>query len=721
MPVESPLQGEVAAEDLLDELRAALGRLDELLRIAIERARAAFGAGAETDPHRGLYVDDDEAARLLARAPAAPLFGSGDAPSLAPLDGAGSGFGRLADVLDLDSFDLDVVVIALAPELDLRYERLYAYLQDDVTRRRPTVDLALHLLCASAEERVASRARFAPHAPLMRHAVVELVAEPGLAEPPLIARAVKLDERIVRYLLGHDGADGRLDGVCRRVIPEMTLDELDLAPETARLLFSLGERLRDEREPLRLVFDGPPGVGKRPAAAALARIAGGRLLTFDIGAALGAELPFPRLLQLALRDARLDDAVLYLSGIERLRGDEHAADDAALSNALVEHEGAVIVARSSQAATGAPAVEPLPRFTTVRFALPARPVRRARWSAALAAARIELPEEDIDALADRFRLTPEQIVDAAGAVPHEALRAGGGAPTGDHVFAAARERSRVGLEGLGHRIRPHYGWDDIVLPEDRRRQLEEIVNHVRYRARVYDDWGFDRKLALGKGLNVLFAGPSGTGKTMAAEIVAGELGLDLYKIDLSATVSKYIGETEKNLARVFAAAERANAILFFDEADALFGKRSEVRDAHDRYANIEIGYLLQRMEEYDGVAVLATNLRRNMDDAFVRRMHVTVEFPLPDEEDRRRIWDAIWPSATPRHADLDVAALASRFELSGGHIRNIALAAAFLAAADGEVVTLDHVMRATRREYQKIGKVLLDGELDQPVKREEPE
>jgi SpoVK/Ycf46/Vps4 family AAA+-type ATPase len=220
---------------------------------------------------------------------------------------------------------------------------------------------------------------------------------------------------------------------------------------------------------------------------------------------------------------------------------------------------------------------------------------------------------------------------------------------------------------------------------------------------------------------VLFAGPSGTGKTMAAEIVAGELGLDLYKIDLSATVSKYIGETEKNLARVFAAAERANAILFFDEADALFGKRSEVRDAHDRYANIEIGYLLQRMEEYDGVAVLATNLRRNMDDAFVRRMHVTVEFPLPDEEDRRRIWDAIWPSATPRHADLDVAALASRFELSGGHIRNIALAAAFLAAADGEVVTLDHVMRATRREYQKIGKVLLDGELDQPVKREEPE
>jgi len=711
MPVESPLKGEVAAEDLLDELRAALARLDEVLRGAVQRAQAAFGAGAETDPHRGLYVDDDEAARLLARAPGAPLFGSNDTPSLA---GDGSAFALLADVLELDSFDLDVVVIALAPELDLRYERLYAYLQDDVTRRRPSVDLALHLLCASADARIAARSRFEPDAPLVRHAVVDLVAEPGQVEPPLIARAVKLDERVVRHLLGHDGADGRLDGVCRLIVPETSFDELDLAPETARILSGLGERLRDERASLRLVFEGPAGIGKRRAAEALARTAGGLLLTLDVGAALASEMPFPRLLQLALRDARLHDAVLYVGGAERLHGDGHAADEAALANALAEHDGTVVVARPAQASA-----DPPPRFATVPFALPTRSTRRARWSAELASARVELDDRELDALADRFRLTPEQIADAASAVPHEALRAGGGAPTGDDVFAAARAQSRVGLDGLGHRIRPHYRWDDIVLPEDRRRQLEEIVNHVRYRARVYDDWGFDRKLALGKGLNVLFAGPSGTGKTMAAEIVAGELGLDLYKIDLSATVSKYIGETEKNLARVFAAAERANAILFFDEADALFGKRSEVRDAHDRYANIEIGYLLQRMEEYDGVAVLATNLRRNMDDAFVRRMHVTVEFSLPDESDRRRIWESIWPDATPRDAGLDLAAAARRFELSGGHIRNIALAAAFLAAADGQVVSMEHLMRATQREYQKMGKVVNAGEFDAPAREEQ--
>jgi SpoVK/Ycf46/Vps4 family AAA+-type ATPase len=227
---------------------------------------------------------------------------------------------------------------------------------------------------------------------------------------------------------------------------------------------------------------------------------------------------------------------------------------------------------------------------------------------------------------------------------------------------------------------------------------------------VYSEWGFDHKLSLGKGLNILFAGPSGTGKTMAAEIIAHELSLDLYKIDLSTVVSKYIGETEKNLARIFAEAETSNAILFFDEADALFGKRSEVRDSHDRYANIEISYLLQKMEEYEGVVILATNLRKNMDDAFVRRMHFGVEFPFPTEPYRRRIWEGIWPADTPRDPDLDLDFMAQHFEMAGGNIRNIALAAAFLAADDGQTVGMPHLIRATQREYQKMGKVVVERE-----------
>ena len=256
------------------------------------------------------------------------------------------------------------------------------------------------------------------------------------------------------------------------------------------------------------------------------------------------------------------------------------------------------------------------------------------------------------------------------------------------LYSACRLQSNRKLATLAQKIAPHYKWNDIVLPSDRLEQLKEICNYVKYRSMVYDKWGFDRKLSMGKGLNALFAGPSGTGKTMAADIMAGELGLDLYKIDLSAVVSKFIGETEKNLARIFAEAETNNAILFFNEADALFGRRSEVRDSHDRYTNIEISYLLQKMEEYQGVVILATNLRKNMDDAFVRRMHFTIEFPFPTENDRRCIWERIWPDDTPRTPDLDLDFMAGSFEVAGGNIRNIALAAAFLAADDGGEVNV---------------------------------
>jgi SpoVK/Ycf46/Vps4 family AAA+-type ATPase len=223
---------------------------------------------------------------------------------------------------------------------------------------------------------------------------------------------------------------------------------------------------------------------------------------------------------------------------------------------------------------------------------------------------------------------------------------------------------------------------------------------------VLSDWGFGAKLSLGKGVNALFAGPSGPGKTMATEIIASELGLDLYKIDLSGVVSKYIGETERNLDRVFSAAEDANAILFFDEADALFGKRSEVRDSHDRYANIEISYLLQKMEEYEGLAILATNLKANLDEAFTRRLAFTIHFPFPDEASRLRIWRGIWPASMSLDSGVDLEFLARQFKLSGGNIKNIALSAAFLAAESNTLVTMSHLLHATGREFQKLGKPL---------------
>jgi SpoVK/Ycf46/Vps4 family AAA+-type ATPase len=258
-------------------------------------------------------------------------------------------------------------------------------------------------------------------------------------------------------------------------------------------------------------------------------------------------------------------------------------------------------------------------------------------------------------------------------------------------------------------VTPRRGWDDLILPADQKQQLSELAARYRQRGRVYDMWGF-QPIPSG-GIVALFSGASGTGKTLAAEVIAGELGLDLYKVDLSAVVSKYIGETEKNLGRIFEAAAAGDLVLFFDEADALFGKRSEVSDAHDRYANIEVAYLLQRLETYDGLVVMATNLQRNIDQAFLRRISLAVDFALPDETQRRAIWLRSFPAAAPVE-DLDVDFLARNFKVTGGVIRNAALTAAFLGAEEGDVISMEHIAIALKREFQKLGRLRTEIEFD---------
>ena len=316
------------------------------------------------------------------------------------------------------------------------------------------------------------------------------------------------------------------------------------------------------------------------------------------------------------------------------------------------------------------------------------------------------------AIANKFQFTGGQIQDVVAGARNIALIQGGdnGQITMDELYQSSRAESNQKLSSMAQKIIPKYSWQDIILPSDKLQQLKEICSCVKYRHIVYDKWGFDRKLSLGKGLNILFAGPSGTGKTMAAEIIAGELNIDLYKIDLSTVVSKYIGETEKNLSRIFEEAETSNAILFFDEADALFGKRSEVHDSHDRYANIEIAYLLQKMEEYNGMTILATNLSKNIDEAFLRRIHFSVELPFPNKEYRRQIWQITFPKETPRSGDIDLEFLAKRFNITGGNIRNIILSGAFLAAEDGQVIKMEHLIRATKREFQKMGKLCVESD-----------
>ena len=341
----------------------------------------------------------------------------------------------------------------------------------------------------------------------------------------------------------------------------------------------------------------------------------------------------------------------------------------------------------------------------VEAAQPSFAERRQAW------ADLTGNEESGD-VAAKFRLSMTQIVEASEVARLSATARGAEAVTPEDMDAGARQASSSRLGELAARLPPGYRWEDLIVPERQRELLHSISAYLRHRDRVLSDWGYEKTVARTQGLKVLFAGESGTGKTMAAQVLAAELGLEIFRVDLATTVSKYIGETEKNLDRIFGAAEGSNAILFFDEADALFGKRSEVGDSHDRYANIEVAYLLQKMEGYPGAVILATNFRRNIDDAFVRRLDFAIDFPFPEPEDRLRIWDKVLPLEAPRAEDVDLAFLSEKFKLSGGAIRNCSLAAAFQAADDDSAISMRHLVRAVAQEYGKQGRLTLEADFE---------
>jgi SpoVK/Ycf46/Vps4 family AAA+-type ATPase len=702
----------------LDDLLPALQRLDQLLEQAITAAQVTYGSAAEIDAYRGISISQDEVECLLAREIGIPLF-SVEGTSLPEWVEDASWMAWLQQKFGLSAFDIDLVLIALAPEVDLRYERLYAYLQDDVMRKRPTVDLALNLLCPSAEAKLLRRKHFAPSAPLIRQGLLQIVPDPNQIEPPFLSQYLKLEVQIVHFLLGQAGLDARLTSFCQLIEPSVAFEELPLKMQTKQALHVLSLHARQSNQPLQFYFQGPPGAGKRGTAEAIAAALKTDLLMADLRQVLHLNIAFDQTLRLLFREARFQNAVLYLPEVDRLSSREQEIPYQRLLEELANDTGITIL---SGIQPWVPAVSRHSNIMSVSFATPEFEQRRGCWQVHLTAAGISLDEQSLDVLADRFRLTPGQIAQAVTAACNESRwRVANRSParqlplshdrlTLDDLFAAARGQSGHDLKALARKLEPRYAWDDIVLPSDPLAQLKEICNQVKYRRVVYGEWGFDRKLSLGKGLNVLFSGPPGTGKTMAAEVIANALQLDLYKIDLSQVVSKYIGETEKNLDRIFTAAENANAILFFDEADALFGKRSEVKDAHDRYANIEIGYLLQKMEEYEGIAILATNLRQNIDEAFVRRIGAIVEFPFPDEEYRRHIWEVIFPREAPLGEDVNFSVLARQVKLAGGNIKNIALAAAFYAAEEGRVIRMQHLVQAVRRECQKLGRTWNESE-----------
>ena len=723
----APVPYATSWEHLADELH----RLDHLLHLRLLDRQQEAG-GDPLEPFKGLVLSEQEIVRLLASGPspargqapkaADPAQRSRAAAALDELSlriarrleassqaGADLALPRLSRIFHLGPFEERCILLCLAQEVDRKYEKLYAWLQDDVTRRRPTVGLVLELLCATREEALAARAAFEPQATLVKARLLQVDANGGFL--PLPSRPLKLEDRIASFLLGGESVAPAVQDFAERVLPGAE-PERRLAAEDLRR--RLGELLRERLggpEPGSLVLHlrGPWGTEKSALVRAVCADLGLPLVVGDLERMLADSRPLDETAWLLAREAVLQPAALALRGFDRLFGEGQAAPDRDRLRSLLEPVQALsrLTFLLGERPWSPAGVLELDGFLALEMPVPEGAAARGLWEERLAGLPLAAAV-DAGAFASRFRLTPGQIREAVAQAGNLARwRApGDGAVCEADLAAACRAQAGLGLSKVARKVEPGYGWEDLVLPPDQLEQLREICARATHRHVVFGDWGFGRRLSLGKGLNALFSGPPGTGKTMAAEVVARELGLDLYKIDLSQVVSKYIGETEKNLDRVFAAAESSNAILFFDEADALFGKRSEVRDSHDRYANVEVSYLLQKMEEYEGIAILASNLRQHLDQAFLRRLGFTVHFPFPDEGSRRRIWEGAWPAETPLDGDLDFAALAREYRLAGGNIRNIVVAAAFLAASGGGPVRQSHLLRATRREYQKMGKTL---------------
>ena len=643
---------------------------------------------------------------------------------------------RLRELFRLSADEVDILLISLAPEVSNRYQRFFAYLQDDKNQIRPNVDLVLKLLQgpSSSDHGKIDRYRlFADTAPLVRANLIYLEDETHRPGQPLLNRVVKTDVRIRDYLFGSDNMSRELDDIASCHAPGLCLDDLLIREEFKNSLLALVCNVDLERTCAILYLQGGYGTGKRSIAEGLCQVIGLKLLSVDLASVIQLKpAEFRRKLAGLVREAELQEAALYIDKFDDLLPGQpeektntretpatrHDTLLHALISILVKRNGLVFFAGKQVWE----ARDQSGRYSFFRIPVPDADTREREqfWRLMQKACPQFADDVDLAAISDRFKFSPGQIHDAL-ATATSISRWRNPLNTvinNEDLGRACRLQSNRGLERLAQNISTCYSWDDLVLAPGPKSMLEEIRARVVHRALVYEHWGFDNKLAMGKGLHLLFSGPPGTGKTMAADVLANEFAMSLYKIDLSSVVSKYIGETEKNLSEVFREGETSNAILFFDEAEALFGKRSEVKDAHDRHANIEVGYLLQRMEQYAGIVILATNFRRNMDDAFTRRLHFCVDFPLPDRNERLEIWNRIWPQELPRAADLDMEFLADRLHISGGYIRNIALTAAFLAAEEARhrqeqpEVTMEHLLHAVRREYQKMGQILKQSTLN---------
>jgi SpoVK/Ycf46/Vps4 family AAA+-type ATPase len=715
-------------EQIQDELRL----LDVRLHAQVQVLRCRFSQNStNTDKFRGIVVSDDQIDDIFNNNPVLSkdhrlneLLGeikiletqiaektarSADKDIYLPLS-------RLTHVFGLSRFEVQCIVIGLAPELDHKYETVYAYLNDDVTKPYPTVYLVLALLGLSTMDVPMVHSYFEPHAPLPKY-IFKSHDNRNYEKSTFISAGLKLDKRIFNFLLGSDRLDYNLLSFTEVVNPGAFTEPDLFIEEPQRLMRDYlreswaGENTRDV-----FYLHGPAGSGRKSQVKSLCAYFNRILFIVDLRLLLIEENSFKDNIKLLEREIILQNAVLCFDNFELLLEETGLYRKLLMELlSLIRSINGVTFLVSSSPWKPQKLLEGL-TFIDIKFNVPGESERRKIWEREGSKHRYS-SIINWGELASKFRYTPGQVKNALSAAHNLALyrKPEKAIINLKDIYQACYSQASHHLEKKSTKISPRYNLDDIIIPSTGKQLLLNICNQVKYKHIVYGDWGFDKKLAYGKGLSVIFTGPPGTGKTMAAQIIAGELSLEMYKIDLSQVMSKYIGETEKNLQEIFNEAELSNAVLFFDEADALFGKRSEVKDARDRYANIETAYLLQKMEEYEGITILATNLMGNIDDAFMRRLQFVVEFPFPNVKYREKIWRSVFPQETPIDSDVDFQFLAEKFELSGGNIKNMAIAAAFFAAEQGSKIRMEHIVRAAKYELRKTGKIFLKENMEEYV------
>lgn len=603
---------------------------------------------------------------------------------------------NLCEAFDLSGFERDILLLCAGMELDEHFGAVCSAASSSRGASHPTFGLALAVLPD------AHWSALSPDGSLRHWRLIEIVRGESL-----LTSRLRIDERILHYLAGIHCFDERLKGLARPLSYqcELAASHIRLAEQIA---VTWGRSGGLGNTPI-IQLCGEDVAVKQTIGLASCDALNLNLMAMPVRALPSDPNEFDAVLRLWTREAVLTQCALMLED-EESEGTEVSRDGILMRWTDRADCPLLISMRDHRPCSRRPAV-------ALEVGRPLKEEQMGIWETTLGEQR-EALNGHISSIVAQFDFSVASIRSACAenlsATRDDEIRSGEDKESSPdparRLWNACRRQSRPKLDGLAQRLDSCPDWSDLVLPERQHQALREISQHVKHRRRVYYEWGFAAKSGRGLGITALFSGASGTGKTLAAEALANALNLDLYKIDLSSVVSKYIGETERNLRKIFDGAEGGGVVLLFDEADALFGKRSEVKDSHDRYANIEVSYLLQRMESYQGLAILTTNIKESLDTAFLRRLRFVVQFPFPDLSQRTQIWQAIFPKDTPTEG-LDAARLA-RLKVAGGNIRNIALNAAFAAADAEEPVRMEHVLHAARSEYAKLEKTLTGAEID---------